>query len=154
MALRVAPVDHADKPAIDRHLLEVDKGHVELLAQRLPHGVVRDVVELDQHRTERKLQTPLLGQGMLELLLGDRLVGEKNLSQPATLGGSPERGFRRPLGAPRGPRPYVCEGHAESENVTGCPGGSSGPSAVERIAPEPRIPMIDSLRWCIPRSSR
>src|SRR5229473_4073448 len=83
---RVASVDQAREAAIDRHLFQIDERHVELRAQRLAHGLVRDVLELEQDLAEGKLQAGLLREGVLELLFGDGTAGEKDLAQPGALG--------------------------------------------------------------------
>jgi hypothetical protein len=106
MAARVAPVDHPGEPAIDGHLLQVDEGNPQLLAQGLPHRLVGDVVELEEDLAEGKLETLLLGEGVLELGLGDRPVGEENLPQAVTRRGRVGHGsLQRTAGASGGPRP-------------------------------------------------
>jgi len=80
VAPRVAPIDQAGQAAIDRHLFQVDEGDVELRTQRLTHGLVRDVLELEQDLAEGKLQAGLLREGVLELLFADGAAGEQDLT--------------------------------------------------------------------------
>ena len=106
MAPRVAPVDHPGEPAIDGHLLQVDEGNLELLAQGLPHRVVGDVVELEEDLAEGELEALLLGESVLELGLGDRPVGEEDLAQAVTRRGRVGHGrLQRTAGASGGPQP-------------------------------------------------
>ena len=83
---RVASVDQARQATIDRYLFQIDERHVELRAQRLAHGFVGDVLELEQDLAEGKLQAGLLREGMLELMFGDGTAREKDLAQPGALG--------------------------------------------------------------------
>ena len=106
MAPGVAPVDHPGEPAIDGHLLQVDEGDLELLAQGLPHRLVGDVVELEEDLAEGQLEALLLGEGVLELRLGDRPAGEEDLAEAVTRRGRVgQGGLQRTAGASGGPRP-------------------------------------------------
>src|SRR5690348_10536323 len=135
MPARVALVDHPGETPVEGDLLEVDVRDVELLAERLPHRLVGDVVQLEEHLAQRHLQLRLLGEGVLELGLADGPALEEDLAEPSApvRRGGASRLVARACG-------YLAGGH--SRGVSGW------------LAGAPRRPTAAASRSCTPRFAR
>src|SRR5215471_11801530 len=97
MPARVALVDHPGEAPVEGDLLEVDVRDVELLGEGLPHRLVGDVVELEEH---------LLSEIVLELGFADGPELSEDLAEPPA---AARRGASRLVGWARA---YLDDGHA------------------------------------------
>src|SRR5215470_8373237 len=128
MPARVALVDHASEPPVERDLFEVDVRDVELLGERLTHRLVGDVVELEEHLAQGQLELCLLGEGVLELRFADGPELAENLAKPAAAARGGASGL---VGGARG-----CLDDGHGRQVSG------------RSVGAPRRPTAAASTWC------
>ena len=81
MADGVGAVDETGERRVNLHAREVEKRHVHLQAQHLPHLVFGEVAKLDQRLAERQPHLWLLLEGAGQLRIGDGSGLDQHLAQ-------------------------------------------------------------------------
>ena len=72
---------HAHDLLIERQLAHVDKGNLQALGENLVQLLFADQVQIREYATELAAGALLLGQRLLQLLIGDDLVLEQQLAE-------------------------------------------------------------------------